>query len=81
MLSRRTVVSIDKDTFNKIKESKRIFSELMEELQEIDDAYSTEDRVGQRRGFNHGFGKKMVSFPYQIGSSFLFAHSYDLMPV
>lgn len=38
MLSRRTVVSIDKDVFKKIKESEKIFSELMEELQEIDDA-------------------------------------------
>ena len=38
MLSRRTVVSIDKDIFKKIKESEKIFSELMTELQEIDDA-------------------------------------------
>lgn len=37
MLSRRTVVSIDKDVFKKIKESEKIFSELMTELQEIDD--------------------------------------------
>lgn len=37
MLSRRTIVSIDKDVFNKIKEAEGIFSALMNALQEIDD--------------------------------------------
>ena len=37
MISRRTIVSIDKDVFDKIKEAEEIFSKLAEELEQIDE--------------------------------------------
>ena len=37
MLSRRTIVSIDKDVLDKIEEAQGIFSKLGEELEQIDE--------------------------------------------